>query len=153
MEERKEVAWFFVGVPFPLTFSAQCKVIPPHRVSCVALWEQMNKSQRPQGHHPEQVHNRGTRKTISGNIFTNLYTPVINEAREWSSSFPRRANYRASFRSSCLHLAEREAPGLAPSSPSGPPDWETQTLDETVGHHLPFDFSLSAGFIWMGWCI
>lgn len=149
---EKKGSWFFV-VPFPLTFSAQCKVIPPHQVSCVALWKQIHKSQRPQGHHSEQAHNRGTQKTISSNISTDLYTPEINEAREWSSSFPRWASYRASFRSSCLHLAERKALGLALSSPSGPPDTQTQTLDETVGHHLPFDFSLSAGFIWMGWCI
>lgn len=88
---EKKGSWFFV-VPFPLTFSAQCKVIPPHQVSCVALWKQIHKSQRPQGHHPEQAHNRGTQKTISSNISTDLYTPEINEAREWSSSFPRWAS-------------------------------------------------------------
>lgn len=56
-------------------------VIPPSRAP-MPLSEEVDKSQRPQGHHPDHVPNRGTRKTATCSIFTGLYSRYRREGTE-----------------------------------------------------------------------
>lgn len=113
---KQKKSEFLVGGPF-LLLSAQDKVIPSQWGSCAALWEEIHKSQRPQGHHTEQVPNRGTRKTNSYNISVGLYTDD-KWGRRRSSSFSKRASCSDKFPGAALSAIQgQKAAGAGSSLP------------------------------------
>ena len=78
-KKRQPKSWW--ARPSSPGFSAWYKVIRPPWVP-VPLSEEVDKSQRPQGHHTDHIPNRGTRKTDTCSIFTGLYTRYRREGAE-----------------------------------------------------------------------
>lgn len=136
--EGEERAWFFAGGLFPPVSLHNGHHLSPSGALCCSVGadEQEPKATgSPHGTSPRP----GQEQPFLGTS-SQTFTHQRSTRQESEAQVPQRCQLQCTLRG-------EDTPGAGLSLPSGLCDLQTQTVDETAGHHLPFDFSLSAGFI------
>lgn len=139
------MAWFFAGGLFPPVSLHNGHHLSPSGVLCCSVGADEQEPKAPGAPH-------GT-SPLPGQEQPFLVTPSQtfthqrSTRQESAAQVPQRCQLQRTLPEQVSALRGENAPGAGLSLPSGLCDLQTQTVDETAGHHLPFDFSLSAGFI------